>query len=107
MSAIGTKQTPISTLNMSAFGAKRTSLIGWPVSANDPKRHCVGYFNVQPNERQTSSRLAVVRESRSRTGPINAICLRQARLHEIESVADEDCRVSEGISQPPRLQSDS
>ena len=29
--------------------------------------------------------------------------LRQASLHEIESVAVQDCRVSEGISQPPRL----
>ena len=29
-----------------------------------------------------------------------ALCLRQARLHEIESVAVEDCRVSEGICQP-------
>ena len=29
-----------------------------------------------------------------------------ARLHEIKGVAVEDCRVSEGISQPPRLQSD-
>jgi hypothetical protein len=33
MSAIGTKRTLISTLNMSAFRAKRTSLIGWPMSA--------------------------------------------------------------------------
>ena len=36
MSAFGTKQTSISTLK-SAFPAKRTSLIGWPMSANDPR----------------------------------------------------------------------
>ena len=35
-SASGTKQTSGSTLKMSAFGGKQTSLIGWPMSANDP-----------------------------------------------------------------------
>jgi len=34
------------------------------------------------------------------------LSLRQPRLHEIEAAAVEDCRVSEGISEPPRLQSD-
>ena len=38
MFACGTKQISISTLNMSLSGVKRTSLIGWPMSANDPKR---------------------------------------------------------------------
>ena len=35
-----------------------------------------------------------------------ALCLRQARLCEIEGVAVEDCRVSKGVSEPPRLQRD-
>jgi hypothetical protein len=38
MSAYGTKQTLISTLNMSLSGAKRTSLISTLMSANDPSR---------------------------------------------------------------------
>jgi hypothetical protein len=31
------------------------------------------------------------------------LCLWQARLQEVEGVAVENCRVSEGITQPPRL----
>ena len=32
--------------------------------------------------------------------------VQEKKHHEIEGVAVEDCRVSEGISQPPRLQGD-
>ena len=38
MSALGTKQTLISTMNMSAFGGKADFLIYAVVSATDPKR---------------------------------------------------------------------
>jgi hypothetical protein len=38
MSANGTKQTSISTPDMSAFGDKADTLIGWPMSADDPNR---------------------------------------------------------------------
>src|SRR5262245_17350742 len=34
------------------------------------------------------------------------LCCRQTRLHEIEAVTVEDCWISEGITLPPRLDSD-
>src|SRR5262245_8913304 len=34
------------------------------------------------------------------------LCGRQSRLHEIEAVTVEDCWISEGITLPPRLDSD-
>jgi hypothetical protein len=38
MPVTGTKLTSISTLNMSAFGRKGTSLMGWPMSAKSSVR---------------------------------------------------------------------
>ena len=49
------------------------------MSANDPKRTLLG--------------LAV-------------LCTWQARLHEIQGITVKNCRVSEGISQPPLVDSD-
>ena len=104
MSAIGTKQTSILTLNMSASEAMRTSLIRSLMSANDPKQTLrTAVRGVTPtNARRHLGWLSfdggVPEEGRS-----TLFMFRQARLHEIKGVAVEDCRVSEGISQPPRL----
>ena len=75
---------------MSAIGTRRTNSIAAVTSANDPKR--------------TLYRYAKSRHCRHFVQP--RLFLRQARLCEIKGAAVEDCRVSEGVSEPPRLQRD-